>query len=381
MNQFQNRESEYNKTSTSLTSSSTYTGSWEDVSEFSEIRVYAKTDQESTLKIQFSPDGRNIDSSLSYVIRAETPIVHRLATTRPYFRITIENTSSSDQTYLRAGALFFNDNGILTAPLNTNQSQYADAINTRPTYFQDEAVIGRRNGARAFFKFGYREGLTAAGGEQTVWATTGNYTQLTTGSTFTIAYNGTNDGANGTGAKSLFFQYIDDDGISQEANHVLESDGSDVTSFSGLGINRVAVSSTGSAIYNNNDITITATTGGTTQAIIPAQGSVTQQCIYHVAHNARAVVREITFNALKTSGGQSSKILIKGYAYNRLIATRFEIFRSSIDTSVQNVASFKKPIGLSLSPSDTLVFIADTDQDNTDVRMRFSLIEYENVVS
>lgn len=87
-----------------------------------------------------------------------------------------------------------------------------------------------------------------------------------------ITYNSGTDGAGGgaTGATQLYFFYIDSNGLPAEAAHTLGSDGSDTTAFSGLGINRIAVLASGSNDTNVNDITITATTGGSNQAQIAA---------------------------------------------------------------------------------------------------------------
>ena len=94
--------SSVNSTSTLLTASSTFTGEWEDVSDFPSVVVAAKTDQDGTFLIQFSPDGVNLDSSLTRYYRTnqiEAP--HRFTVTRQYCRIVFTNTSASDQTFLR----------------------------------------------------------------------------------------------------------------------------------------------------------------------------------------------------------------------------------------------------------------------------------------
>lgn len=123
---FFNSKLSKNTTTTALDNGESYEGTWVDVSKYSKVRAYIKTDQTTTMKLQFSPDGTNIDSSLSYTVTADVPAVHRLAVTRPYFRMVIENNSGSNQTYLRAGVLLYQENGTLTAPINTNQRQYAD---------------------------------------------------------------------------------------------------------------------------------------------------------------------------------------------------------------------------------------------------------------
>lgn len=260
--------------------------------------------------------------------------------------------------------------------LSNNGNNYEKL--TRPSNFSDEVVIGRRSGVTSFTKFGYRSTLQAANGEETIWAATGNFTPLPTGGaeTFTIAYNNTNDGSTANGAKILYFQYVDADGLDAVATHTLGSTGSDVTSFTGLGINRVAVALSGSSDVNVSDITITATTATTTQAFIPAGNGVTQQAVFHVDSNSDAVAKFLWINSNKLSGS-NPKVTIKGYVYNRTVDTYFEVFRYTIDTSSENTMSLSEPTGFRLSPNDVLYFVADTDQNNTVVNLRFSLFEYK----
>ena len=248
---------------------------------------------------------------------------------------------------------------------------------TRPTSFDDEVIIGRRSGVSHFNKFGYREGLTASAGEETVWATTGNFTPMTTASTFTITYTNGSDGSTANGAKTLYFVYVDSDGLKQIGLHTLGSTGSDVTSFSGLGINRVAVSSSGSTQTNGANITITETTGATTQAIIPSGQGTTQQAIFHTDSNSDAVAKYLKINCNKISGGGSPRVTVKGWVFNRQFETRFEIFRTTIDTSSDSTVTISEPVGFLLSPTDVLYFTADTDTNSTVINVRFSLLEYK----
>lgn len=247
----------------------------------------------------------------------------------------------------------------------------------RTTVPGDDIRIGRVTGAEGFTKFGYREGLTSAGGEQTVWATTGNFTPMTTASTFTITYTNTTDGDGQNGATALALYYIDSSGLPAIGVHTLGSTGSDVTSFSGLGINRVAVSASGSTDTNGSEILITETTGGTTQAVVPAGVGVTQQAIYFNGSNHDAVAKYLTINVNKISGGASPRVVIKAYIYNRAVETQFEVFRYLIDTGVENHYSINEPVGFNLSPADVLHFVADTNTDNTDAIVRMSVVQYQ----
>ena len=268
--------------------------------------------------------------------------------------------------------------GLVASVVSLSQTigKYADGLLVRSTIPQDEIVLNKREGVYHFTKFGYHPSLTAANGEETIWAYTGgNFTPMTSAETFTITYTQANDGSSAQGAKTLYVVYVDANGERAVAVHTLEADGSDVTSFTGLGINRVAVASSGTSDTNVSDITLTATSAGTVQAFLPAGNGVTQQAIYHVASNADAVVKFLWLNAEKLSGS-SPKVEVKGYVYNRAVDTRFEVFRADFDTSVNNQISITEPVGFALSPSDVLYFVADTDTNATIFNIRFSVVEY-----
>lgn len=367
-----------NSSMETLGSSETFTGKWEDCRIFDTVTFAVRCDQATTIYADFTSDPTfaTTDSTLTYIGSANINEVHRLTITRPFFRIRVVNGTSA-QSYTSISTMF-GSHPILSAPMNLNLGPDSDAITTRNTIAADEIVIERRPGVRAFTKFGYREGLTASAGEETVWATTGNFTPMTTASTFTIAYNNSTDGESTTGALTLFFSYVDENGEAATANHTLGSTGSDVTSFSGFGINRIAVSSSGSANVNTNDITITETTGATKQAFIPAGESVTQQVIFFTPSNGYAVGKFLWINANKISGGGSPRVTLKAYAFNRNVETQYEIFRIVIDTSSENTIKFTEPVGFRLTPTDVVWFVADTDTNNANINLRFSVVEYDD---
>ena len=249
------------------------------------------------------------------------------------------------------------------------------------TDFQDQVSLGNISGVTAWNKFGYRSNLQAATGEQLI--TAGGIstapTILSSASTFTIAYDGTGggstDGASTDGARTITFYYLDSNGEDAVATHVLETDGSDVTSFTGLGINRAVVSSSGSGQTNASDITITATTGGSEQAFIPAGQSVTQQLWFHVATNRVGLIKNVFLAANKLSGS-SPKVIFKIYVFSRTVSTIFEIFRFTMDTATTNELLLQDAVNFRLNSGDVAYVVGDTDTNNTLVEGRFSLDTY-----
>lgn len=367
-----------NSSTTALSSGATFTGVGE-LNNFDHVACMVKTDQAGTLYFDFSPDGTNWDStfpSSGFSVAAGVSEFHTAVKLRRYFRVRYVNGTDGAQTYLRLYTYYGSGLVPSVSPLNQSLASDVDGLSVRPSLFQDEVVRGLRTGVQHFTNFGYRDNLSAAGGEETLWTYNGNFTPMTTASTFTITYTAGSDGSSANGAKTLYFQYIDSNGLRQTATHTLSNTGSDVTSFSGLGINRIAVASSGSTQTNGADITVTETTGATAQAHIPAGSGVTQHGVYFTDSNSYAVAKYLFFNVNKLSGS-NPKVLVKGYIFNRAVATRFEIFRHTIDTQSENTVQITEPVGFRLSPTDVLYFVADTDQNNTVAEIRFSLLEYK----
>ena len=231
-------------------------------------------------------------------------------------------------------------------------------------------------------KFGYNTDIDT-GGEETIASFGGAFdpsTQvMSTAQQFTIVYDNATDGEGTTGALMLQFSYIDENFNSATAFHTLGNTGGDITTFSGYGINRVVVVAFGGDIYNNNDITIAATVDATTQAMIPAQKSVTQQCIYHTPINRTLKLNYLELSVLKLTGGGGSPVVnLIGYSYSRVTGGRYAVIDIEIDTSIENniPRSYNEPI--IFTGREVIYFEATTDKDNTKVSMRFSGVEVDS---
>lgn len=345
-----------------------------------DVMVSCKTDQPGTLYFIFSNDQANEDTFpvQGFSVAAGIHEFHVALKGPRWFRVKFVNGSSTDQTYLRIYT-YFGTFRQGNSPLNQSQGLDADAILSRPTSFQDEVTRGLRGGVEQWNKFGYRDNLTAAGGEQTLWASSGSdLVIMTAAETFDITYNNATDGDGTTGALQLTFYYLDANENLAIAQHTLGSTGSDTTSFTGLGINRCVVTSSGSNNTNANAITISNTTSGNEQAQIPAGGGVTQQAFFFMPDEAVGATKWLFFNANKLSGS-NPKVLFKGYVYNRTVDCAFEVFRHTMDTQSENSIIIEDPCNFRLSNRDVLYFVADTDQNNTVVSCRFSLNVYDAV--
>ena len=372
-----------NSSSTPLSGGATFTGTGV-LSSRPAILVQSFSDVAGTLYFDFSIDGTNWDSTYptaGYACASGVPEVHMAIVAGRYYRVRYVNGSGA-QTSFRLGTYQTND-GDLRASLNQSLGLDSDAAAVRPTSFQDEVTIGRRTGVAGWNKFAYRSNLSAVGGEELIEAS-GTVTSpeiLTSAETFDIAYDGTGggstDGNGTTGATQLTFYYINANGQAAIAAHNLGTDGTDTTSFTGLGINRCVVSASGANQANVSDITITSTTSGGQQAFIPAGQSVTQQAMFHVPTDSKGVAKFVFLSANKLSGS-NPKVVFKGYVFNRTVETVYEIFRYTMDTQSSTTLMLVDPVNFALSSGDVLYFVADTDQNSTVAECRFSLNVYRN---
>lgn len=368
--------SEGNTSLIPLATGATFTGVGE-LNNHPDVMVSLKTDNGGTLFFEFSVDGTNWDvfPIEGFEVTAGIHEFHTAVKGPRYFRVRFVN-STGTPTYMRLYTYY----GVFRAPstpLNSALHIDSDGIATRPTDFQDEVKRGMRIGITGWNKFGYRlavpNNTTAC-----IWPATPLLpTFLTSASTFTITYNSGTDGAGTTGATELVVIYIDADGLPATSTHTLGSDGSDVTSFSGLGINRCAVTTAGSAGFNTNDITITATTGASVQAVLPAEGSITQQAIFHIGSNHVAVSPWLTLEI--SSVNKSKEAAFFGYLWNRSSGVRTEVYRGFIDRSFELHRQVFDPIKFRLEPNSVLYFVAATTGHSSamDLFCRFSLNEYQ----
>lgn len=372
--------SELNSTTTLLTAGDIFPGEWEDASLFPSLTVAVKTDQNGTYTVQFSPDGVNIDSTLTRYYRTsiiEPP--HRFTITRKYIRVTFTNTSASAQTYLRLQTMF-GSMGDLNIPIDSTIAKDYDAIAVRPTKYEYETALGRRQGATTWNKWGYNNDIDI--GTETVWSAGGTFVRINTPSTFTVVSSSANDVlTSGSGAWNIIIYYIDADRKAQTVIVPLNGVTPVVTAVTGLGINRCSVYNSGSSDVNEGTITITATTGGTTQAQMPAGEGVTQQAIFFTQADHQFLVDWLFININKTSGGGTPRVTVKAWVYSNVSTAKYLVFSDTIDSAVDNHISLNPSQPFIVGEKSILYFEATTDVNNTVVNIRFSGQEIADIDS
>lgn len=360
-----------NSTTTALNNGETFTGDWEDVGHYNNVVIAVKTDQDGTFTVQFSPDGTNADSTLTrYYRTANIEAPHKFTITRRYCRVTFANNSGSNQTYIRLQAIY-GDKGDLNAPCDSTLAPDFDATVTRPTDYTEEVALGRRQGAQLWNKFGYNSDIDTATDPEVIAEFGGSFTPITTATTLRLTSSSTSDDDGDVGANTVLVYGIDANRNEQNESFTLNGTSNVDSTSTWLGVNRIAITSAGTSLANVGKITATAITGGDTLATVPAGEGVTQQCILYTYANYQFLADWLTVNTLKQAGGNPI-VTIKGWVFSAVTNSKYEVFRQSIDTSIENTVQIVPNEPFVISGSSVFWIEAETDRDDTIVNARFS---------
>lgn len=242
--------------------------------------------------------------------------------------------------------------------------------------YNTEVALGNVSGAEIWNKFGYNNDIDT--GTEVIASWGGTFTPLTTETTLTIVSTSTNDTSGGTGCNSIVVYGIDANRDPVIEVVTLNGTTNVVTTSEWLGINRVAMFLCGSGQVNAGTINVTATTGGSQMAQMPASGGVTEQCIFHVPRNKTFVMEWLRINSLKQTGGSSPVITAKVWVYSAVSNGMQEVYKVDIDTSVTNDVSENPQLPFPVTEQTVIWMEVTTDQNNTIVNGRFSGILIDN---
>ncbi len=170
-----------NSSADAILSGGSFVGQWVDVSKYKSVNVAVKTDQDGTILVEFSPDGANADSQLSYSYY--TGVVNKpkhLEVTRKYYRVSFTNTSASNQTYFRLQSIVGNQTQ-LTSALNSIITQTDDGIVVREMDFNYTVADGLYQNLAITIKEGITPAVGTGAATQSLWQTSGMYTGFPVG--------------------------------------------------------------------------------------------------------------------------------------------------------------------------------------------------------
>ena len=367
-----------NTTTTPLSPSQEFIGPWENVDE-RDIIASIECDTNATSYLEFSDDQINSVSvpPEGHPLFPGNHEFHVKEKAGRFFRLRIHNGLTA-MTYLRAYC-YYGQYRTPTASLNQSLPGDADATTTRPSDFTDEVVIGKREETLQDVIFGERSVLNIADSPALIIPdnTTNSPTIVTTPGTYTILYTPASDGLGTTGALTLQITHIDHNGERAVDNHTLSNTGSDVTSFSGYGINKVVVTSSGAAAGIDNAnvaaISFTETAGGGVLNYMAAGEGITKALIFYCPFNATTILKSTRFTALKLSGS-NPVFTWHGFVYIRDTGITLNPYDERMDSALVN--RIEEDVEFPVPPGGVVWMEATTDKDASVVSGRFVVRVY-----
>ena len=362
-----------NSSTSTIANGANFTGTWEDATLYDSVVIAVKTDQNGYFEVQFSPDGTNVDSTLTrYYRTTQIEAPHRFTITRSYFRVIFYNDSGSAQTLFRLQTTL-GTKADLNAPLDSMLAQDFDSISVRPTDFTTEVALGRRQGASTWNKFGYNTDVDT-GSDELIAAFGAAFNQkLAAGETLDIVSSSVNDvNTTGTGVQQLVIFGVDSEW--NEVTEVIALNGTTTvtTTNSFIGVNRMTIFTSGTLDSNDGTITATATTSLNTMATMPAGEGTTQQCLFYVPADHQFLATWLDLNAQRVGGGTNPVVTFKGFVYSNVVDSQFEVLRKIIDTDIVNDISLNPAEPFIIGEKSIFWITASTTNDNTRVSGRFS---------
>jgi hypothetical protein len=360
-----------NSSATPLNAGATFTGTGEDVSGFNSVVVAAKTDQDGTMYVEFSPDNTNWDSSLSQGVAAGTNEVHRFTITRRYFRLRFTNTSASNQTYFRNQVMYGNQTQ-LTSGLSSVVQQDADALTVRTVDPEIAISKGLFEGYSVVNKFGRNSDIDTGSVPEDVWNGGGVYTGFPTGSPeqFEVFSSSASD----TGV--LTFTYLPTSTSTAYVTATVTLNGTTpvATGVTGYRIHTAQYNNSNATTFNVGEITVRhITTTANIFCKMPIGRSQTNVASYTVPYGYTAYIRRLFCRVIGgTSGIADGALWIRGNGMSPRLRRPF--------SSATADAFEELPYGgIAVSQqSDIVVRITGVSTNNLDIIAGYDLILIKN---
>lgn len=239
--------------------------------------------------------------------------------------------------------------------------------------FDYQIALGNVPGYETWNKFGYNDAIGI--GTEVIAKFGGTWEPMAAAETMSIVSTSADDATGGVGAASVLIYGLDNAYAHITELVFLNGLTPVVSTNSFRAINRVVIYLAGTNKINTGDITVTSSTSATIEAQVLAGQGTTQQCMYTTSATGTILMRSLFINALKLTGGAAPKITIKAWVYSDVSKAKYEVFRTDMDTSVDNHIEYNQTIPFVVTEKSTIWFEATTDKADTAVNLRFSFIE------
>jgi len=245
-----------------LDAGATYTSGFADVSAYNSIMLAVSSDVSGTMYADFSTDGVNVQSTLSFDVSSNIPDLHRLTIGRRFFRVRYVNDSVAQTSF--SLQCIAGNHEILSAPVNAVLQRDADATLVRSIPSFLEISTNKFAGIRKNNKSGRNGDIDTATVPEWVWENGGVYTGFPTGTPeqIEVVSDNANDTAAGSGARSVTVFGLDENFL--QATETIALNGTtpvvSVGTFSRVHSAFVASSGSTNQAFNAGIITVRHTT-------------------------------------------------------------------------------------------------------------------------
>ena len=124
-----------------LENGETFTGTLSNVDKYQGVLTTVKTDQDGVLTLEWSNDGANWDFSHTEDVTAGVALSVHKQHLGTYYRVSMENDSGSDQTYLRLHSRFVNDINDLDGVTLTANNSITAVPTVEATLWDNEVIL------------------------------------------------------------------------------------------------------------------------------------------------------------------------------------------------------------------------------------------------
>ena len=373
--EFNGAVSTLNSSTTPVGSSQTYTGTWEDVTEYASITVNGITDATCTGYAEFSSDGVNTDRSVQITTGADSSFgIHGLIPVNKYFRVRVVNGSVAMTTF-RLQTMYHKSARIAvpTSRLQQSLTEYSDVLNIRQVNDpMIEVALGKFGGYSIRNKFGRNQDIDGA---EDVWGGGGDYTGMpTTGNPETITV--TSSATSTDAGLVLTIEGLDGSYNYQSEQITLNGSGVGVSVNTYWRCNRAYVRTAASG-QTANVGTLTGnhtTTTANVFFVMPVGFNQTQIAAYTVPANRLVVIVGVSVAGARANGSIIGDFSLRTRALG-------EVFRSrALFTAGNNVAIDRRYKGgiLLAEKTDIKIRCESVSAVNGDFDAEFEYIELIN---
>ena len=324
-------------TNLAVGNSYTFTGTAEQTNH-PDVMVTLKTDQATTISLQFSHDGTNWDSQIPKVGVSGTNEFTTAVKGNRYFRVVV-TTASATTSYFRLQTQFgqFRQGNL---SLNSAASLDSDALIVRPGSYELEVARSLRTGISQVNKFGKNPDIDS-GQTEDVWGVGGTWAPPTAAGTVAIVSSSADDTAAGIGARTLTVTGLNGSYVEVEETVTLNGTTPVNTANSYFIVSRMIVATAGTSATAIG--TISSVSNGTGTPTFPGiiiGANQTQFCIYQVP---TAYTLYLWNYAAGVSGGTTAEVNLMAKPFGGVYNLKGQVQLNSAGSSFERV-DYKVPL-------------------------------------